>query len=53
MPLRTEEVYEYLVAHLATIPIDIRRHALAGTRYAHCIQHNSGPIDETIDRRKF
>jgi hypothetical protein len=35
MPLRTEEAYEYLVAHLAAIPIDIRHNALAGTRYAH------------------
>jgi hypothetical protein len=35
MPLRTEEAYNFLVAHLATIPASIGRHALASTRYAH------------------
>jgi hypothetical protein len=35
MPLRTEEAYEYLVAHLATIPVDIGRHALVSTHNAH------------------
>ena len=35
MPLRTEEAYEFLVAHVATIPADVRHNALVGTRYAH------------------
>jgi hypothetical protein len=35
MPLRTEEAYDFLVAHLATIPANIGRHDLARTRYAH------------------
>jgi hypothetical protein len=35
MPLRTEEAYDFLVAHLATIPANVGRHALVGTRDAH------------------
>ena len=35
MLLRTEEAYDFLVAHLATIPANIGRYALVGTRYAH------------------
>jgi hypothetical protein len=35
MPLRTEEAYDFLVAHLATIPANIGHHDLARTRYAH------------------
>jgi len=35
MPLRTEEAYDFLISHLATIPAHINRHALASTRYAH------------------
>jgi hypothetical protein len=35
MLLRTEEAYDFLVTHLATIPADIGHYALARTRYAH------------------
>jgi hypothetical protein len=35
MPLRTEEAYDFLVAHLAAIPANIGHHDLARTRYAH------------------
>jgi hypothetical protein len=35
MPLRTEEAYDFLVAHLATIPANIGRPDLVRTRYAH------------------
>jgi len=35
MLLRAEEAYDFLVAHLATIPANIGRDALARTRYAH------------------
>ena len=35
MLLRAEEAYGFLVAHLATIPANIGRNALARTRYAH------------------
>jgi hypothetical protein len=35
MLLRTEEAYDFLVDHLATIPADVRRDVLPATRYAH------------------
>lgn len=35
MSLRTEEAYDFLIAHLASIPATIGRHALVSTRYAH------------------
>jgi hypothetical protein len=35
MPLRTEEAYEYLIRHLATVPTNIGRSPLVSTRYAH------------------
>jgi hypothetical protein len=35
MPLRTEEAYDFLVAHLVTISANIGGHNLARTRYAH------------------
>lgn len=35
MPLRTEEAYDFLIAHLARIPPTVGRHSLVATRYAH------------------
>jgi len=33
--MRAEEALEFLITHLAVIPSNINRHALAATRYAH------------------
>src|SRR5215467_9484113 len=35
MSMRTEEAYDFLVAHLAKIPSTVNRAALVGMRYAH------------------
>ena len=35
MEVQAEEAFEFLIQHLAKIPTNISRHALAATRYAH------------------